>query len=89
MWQTVVTTHELPTDVRIKVRLAATHAIRTCADIVDDAYTICGSSAIFESSTIQRCFQDIHAIRQQIQGRPSHYDTAGQYFLGMEPKGIF
>ncbi len=89
MWETVAATHELATDVRIKVRLASTHAIRTCADIVNTAYTICGSSAIFETSTIQRCFQDIHAIRQQIQGRPSHYDTAGQFYLGLDPKGIF
>ena len=89
MWQTVAHTQELPTAERIKVRLAGTHAIRTAADVVDDAYTICGSTAIFESNTIQRCFRDVHAIRQQIQGRPTHYDTAGQFYLGLEPKGIF
>ena len=89
MWQTVVQTHELPTAQRMKVRLAGTHAIRTSADVVNTAYTICGSSAIFESNTIQHCFRDAHAIRQQIQGRPTHYDTAGQFYLGLEPKGIF
>ena len=89
MWQTVVEHHKLPTEERIKVRLAGTHAIRTSADIVNTAYTICGSTAIFETNTIQRCFQDAHAIRQQIQGRPDHYDTVGQFYLGMEPKGIF
>ncbi len=89
MWQTVSSTHTLPTPERIKVRLAGTHAIRTAADVVNTAYTICGSTAIFETNTIQRCFQDVHAIRQQIQGRPTHYDTAGQFYLGLEPKGIF
>ena len=89
MWQTVVEHHKLPTEERIKVRLAGTHAIRTSADIVNTAYTICGSTAIFETNTIQRCFQDAHAIRQQIQGRPDHYDTVGQFYLGVEPKGIF
>ncbi len=89
MWQTVVKHHKLPTEERIKVRLAGTHAIRTSADVVNTAYTICGSTAIFETNTIQRCFQDAHAIRQQIQGRPDHYDTVGQFYLGMEPKGIF
>ena len=89
MWQTVVKHHKLPTEERIKVRLAGTHAIRTSADIVNTAYTICGSTAIFENNTIQRCFQDAHAIRQQIQGRPDHYDTVGQFYLGLEPKGIF
>ncbi len=89
MWDTVIRNHELPTAERIKVRLAGTHATRTAADVVNAAYTICGSTAIFESNTIQRCFDDVHAIRQQIQGRPTHYDTAGQFYLGLEPKGIF
>ena len=89
MWQTVTETHQLPTSERIQVRLAGTHAIRTSADVVNSAYTICGSTAIFDTNTIQRCFQDAHAIRQQIQGRPNHYDTAGQFYLGLEPKGIF
>ena len=89
MWDTVIEDHELPTAERIKIRLAGTYAIRTAADVVNAAYTICGSTAIFETNTIQRCFDDVHAIRQQIQGRPTHYDTAGQYYLGLEPKGIF
>ena len=89
MWRVVAQTHELPTAQRIKVRLAGTHAIRTSADVVNTAYTICGSSAIFEPNKIQHCFRDAHAIRQQIQGRPTHYDTVGQFYLGLEPKGIF
>ena len=89
MWQCAVENHRLDTQERINVRLAGTHAIRTSADIVDTAYSLCGSSAIFDSTTIQRCFRDAHAIRQQIQGRPNHYDTAGQFYLGIEPKGIF
>ena len=51
------------------------------------AYTICGASSIFEGNPIQRKFQDAHAITQQIQGRLSHYETAGQFFLGIEPQG--
>ena len=89
MWQCAVENHRLDTQERINVRLAGTHAIRTSADIVDTAYSLCGSSAIFDSTTIQRCFRDAHTIRQQIQGRPNHYDTAGQFYLGIEPKGIF
>ena len=89
MWQVVVQTNELPMAQRIKVRLAGTHAIRAAADVVNTSYTICGSSSIFESNKIQHCFRDAHAIRQQIQGRPTHYDTAGQFYLGLEPKGIY
>ncbi len=79
----------LPTEERINLRLAATHAIRMAAQVVDLAYNLCGSDAIFETNPIQRLFQDIHVITQHGQGRLAHYETAGQYFLGLEPEGNF
>ena len=89
MWRGARDNLDLSQDERIAVRLSSTHAIREAARVVDIAYTVCGSSAIFEANPIQRRFQDVHAITQQIQGRPTHYDTAGQHFLGLEPAGIF
>ena len=89
MWRGARDNLDLTQDERIAVRLSSTHAIREAARVVDMAYTICGSSAIFEANPIQRRFQDVHAITQQIQGRPTHYDTAGQHFLGLDPAGIF
>ena len=79
----------LATEERINLRLAATHAIRMAAQVVDLAYNLCGSDAIFETNPIQRQFQDIHVMTQHAQGRPTHYETAGQYFLGLEPEGNF
>ena len=79
----------LTTEERINLRLAATHTIRMAAQVVDLAYNLCGSDAIFETNPIQRQFQDIHVITQHAQGRLTHYETAGQYFLGLEPKGNF
>ena len=89
MWKGAKTNLDLTPQERIGVRLASTHAIREAARVVDIAYTLCGSSAIFQANPIQRRFQDVHAITQQIQGRPTHYDTAGQYYLGLDPEGIF
>ena len=89
MWEGICRNRDLTTEERIRVRLSSTHAIRQSAAVVDIAYTLCGSSAIFAVNPIQRRFQDVHAITQQIQGRPTHYDTAGQFFLGLDPGGIF
>ena len=89
MWRGARDNLDLTQDERIAVRLSSTHAIREAARVADIAYTICGSGAIFEANPIQRRFQDVHAITQQIQGRPTHYDTAGQHFLGLQPAGIF
>ena len=89
MWKGARTNLDLTVEERVGVRLASTHAIRESARVVDIAYTLCGSSAIFVVNPIQRRFQDAHALTQQIQGRPTHYDTAGQYYVGLEPEGIF
>ena len=87
LWQKAMDDHELPLEHRMELRLASSHAIRQGAQVADMAYSVFGSTAIFESSPIQRRFQDAHAITQQIQGRLEHYDSAGQYYLGFEPSG--
>ena len=87
LWQKALDDHDLPLEHRMELRLASSHAIRQGAQVADMAYSVFGSSAIFESSPIQRKFQDAHAITQQIQGRLEHYDSAGQYYLGFEPSG--
>lgn len=91
VWESASACRPLTMDERIRMRLASTFANRKAAEVVDIAYTLCGSSAIFESNPIQRRFQDVHVINQQVQGRLTHYDTAGRYFLGMDPgrDGLF
>ena len=91
VWETVFAGDQLTMSQLIHMRLASTHANRKAADVVDIAYTLCGSSAIFESNPVQRRFQDVHVINQQVQGRLTHYDTAGRFFMGMDPgrDGLF
>ena len=91
VWKTVSAGEPLAMSQLIHMRLASTHANRKAADVVDIAYTMCGSSAIFESNPVQRRFQDVHVINQQVQGRLTHYDTAGRFFMGMDPgrDGLF
>ena len=89
LWESAFTRGALTTDERIQLRVAATHAIRTSAQVVDAAYTLCGASGIFQSNPIQRRFQDMHVITQHVQGHYVHYETAGQYLLGLEPRGVF
>ncbi len=87
-WDSACREGSLSVEQRIRLRLAATNAIRMSADVVDIAYNICGADAIFGSNPIQRRFQDIHVITQQVQGRMAHYETAGQFYLGLEPEGL-
>lgn len=89
VWQSACKNGALETDERIQLRLAATHAITMAAKTVDIAYNLCGSDAIFTGNPIHRRFQDIHVVTQHAQGRPVHYETAGQFLLGMEPRGNY
>ena len=89
VWNSACRDGALTTDERISLRIATTHAIRLAAQVVDSAYNLCGSGAIFKNHPIQRRFQDVHVITQHLQGRMTHYDTAGQFFLGLEPRGQF
>jgi alkylation response protein AidB-like acyl-CoA dehydrogenase len=70
---------------RMVIRLASTFAIHQSLRVVDTAYHAAGSTAIFEENPFERRFRDIHTVSQQLQGRQEHFETVGQYLLGLEP----
>ena len=71
-------------DHRVALRLAATHAARTSADVVDKMYDLGGGSSIYESSKLQRDFRDIHTATQHLVVSPSTYELTGRVLLGVE-----
>ncbi|MCH8892287.1 MAG: acyl-CoA dehydrogenase family protein [Chloroflexi bacterium] len=89
VWESALAKEPLTIEQRVKLRLACTFGIQKARDVVDTAYSLCGSTAILETNPIQRQFQDIHVVSQHIQGRSTHFETAGQFFMGMEPVGNF
>ncbi len=70
---------------RMAIRLASTFAIHQSMMVVDVAYHAAGSTAIFEENPFERRFRDIHTVSQQVQGRQEHFETVGQYLLGVGP----
>jgi alkylation response protein AidB-like acyl-CoA dehydrogenase len=85
VWDSVVATGELRVDQQVAVRLAATHATHEASAVVDIAYSLAGSSAIFENRPFERRFRDVHAVTQQVQARRQHYEHVGAFLLGLEP----
>jgi alkylation response protein AidB-like acyl-CoA dehydrogenase len=83
----VARTGALTLDQRMTIRLASTFAIHQSMNIVDTAYHAAGSTAIFEENPFERRFRDIHTVSQQLQGRQEHFETVGQYLLGLEADG--
>jgi indole-3-acetate monooxygenase len=79
---------ELSLEERMRIRLAATFAIHQSVEVVDVCYHAAGSTAIFDENPFERRLRDIHTVAQQLQGRQSHYETVGQYLLGLEPETL-
>ena len=84
IWAAVVTTGGVTLDQRANLRLATTHGIRLAVEVVDMVYSMAGATAAYESSPIQRHFQDVHVMSQHLQARLAHYELVGRHWLGLK-----
>ena len=71
-------------DERMTIRLASTFSIHQSLEVVDTLYQAAGATAIFNFNPFERRFRDIHSVAQQLQGRQQHFETVGQYMMGLE-----
>jgi indole-3-acetate monooxygenase len=89
VWAEISETDTISLTHKADLRLAAVHAIRQSAAVVDAMYNAAGASAVLEDHPIQRQFQDVHVITQHMQSRRSHYELIGKVVLGLEPVSPF
>lgn len=68
---------------RAALRLAATHATRTAADVARSMYDLGGGSSVFLSSPLQRRFRDGHVATQHIMVAPPTYELTGRVLMGL------
>jgi alkylation response protein AidB-like acyl-CoA dehydrogenase len=89
VWEAVAGEGVLRVEQQVAVRLASTHATHESVAVVDTAYGLAGSNAIFADRPFERRFRDVHAVSQQLQARRAHYEHVGGYLLGLEPQRAF
>jgi alkylation response protein AidB-like acyl-CoA dehydrogenase len=68
-------------EARNRLRLAATHAVRTSADVVRDMYDLAGGSAIYDSSPLQRRFRDAYTATAHFQVNEASRELPGRILL--------
>jgi alkylation response protein AidB-like acyl-CoA dehydrogenase len=86
IWHRVTSTdRELDEEQPTSLRLASTWTIHQAASVVDAAYHMSGSTAVFSAGGFERRFRDMHAIAQQLQARDTHYEAAGLAMLSAKP----
>jgi len=69
---------------RALLRIAATHAARSSAQVVDAMYDAGGGSSIYAASPLQRQFRDVHVMTQHASVAPATLELAGRVLLGLE-----
>ena len=70
-------------DLRARIRLASAHAAQSAAEAVDLMCNAAGTTAIYASSRLERCFRDVHVAIQHAVVAPSNIEMVGQYCLGL------
>jgi len=83
IWHAVDAGGSLTLEHRVNARLACTHTVYEGCQIAVDGYRAAGASAIFENAPFERRMRDALSASQQVQGRPTHYATAGRHLLGL------
>jgi alkylation response protein AidB-like acyl-CoA dehydrogenase len=75
----------------LTTRLMAHHITEECVKIVDWAYTTAGSSSIYDSSSLQVRFRDIHVATQHASCHTDPYRLLGALALGeqLTPQELF
>jgi indole-3-acetate monooxygenase len=71
-------------EIRAALRLAACHATRESAHVVNDLYECTGASAIRASEPLQRCFRDVHVTTQHAMVSDAVAAMAAKVLLGVE-----
>jgi alkylation response protein AidB-like acyl-CoA dehydrogenase len=85
MWDAASEGRTLSADERVEMRIASLTVADNCLEATDMLYRLAGTSAVFQSSPLERCWRDIHTAAQHMQTQPVRWETAGRVMLGLEP----
>jgi len=83
LWAALSSAHEAPDDLTALTRLATATAVGNAIQAVDLLFTAAGSSSIYATSRLERCFRDVHIVRQHAVVNPTGFAIAGRHFLGL------
>ena len=83
-WDLVQAGDPVPVAQRARIRLACSHAGAESARAVDLAYNAGGGSTVYTSSSLGRCFRDVHTATQHIMVSPRMLETFGKLRLGID-----
>jgi alkylation response protein AidB-like acyl-CoA dehydrogenase len=81
VWRASEDDSPVPVEARTRLRLAATHGVRTAADVVRTMYDLAGGSAIYDGAPLQRRFRDAFTATAHFQVNQASYELPGRILL--------
>ncbi len=82
-WAAAQQGRQVDVDLRTGLRLAATHAVRTSAEVVRSMYDLGGGSVIYDGAPLQRRFRDAHTATAHFQVNEASREVPGRILLGL------
>ncbi|MEC3977009.1 acyl-CoA dehydrogenase family protein [Amycolatopsis sp. H20-H5] len=82
-WVAAQRAEPVPEELRLGIRLAATHVARTAAKVTESMYELGGGAAIYETSPLQRRFRDAHTATAHFQVNAASFELPGKLLLGV------
>lgn len=82
-WQASQHADPVPVDLRNRLRLAATHAARTSADVVRTMFDLGGGTAIYDTSPLQRRFRDAFTATAHFQVNEASRELSGRLLMDL------
>lgn len=84
-WETIIRGDRVSADQTSNLRLAAAQAAREGAQVVQSAYLLAGTKAIYDGHPLQRHLRDAMVVTQHAFLNESMFDGAGSVMLGVPP----
>ena len=75
---------KLDVDLRMRLRLAATHGMNAATDVSIACYRAAGTIAIMEAGPFERRFRDAMSASQHLQAMMPHVEMVGRHILGVD-----
>jgi len=74
---------DIPLAARRDLRLAATHATHTAAEVVARLYTLAGGTAVFAASPLQRALRNVQVATQHMMVGDATFELTGRLLLNV------
>jgi len=83
-WQAALADETPTVEQKRLLRMSATHATQTAAEVAELMYKVGGGASVYKTSMLQRAFRDVFVATQHAMVAPRVFETVGRIRFGLE-----